>query len=89
MVPTINTADEARSVISLAKFPPIGVRGQGSPFAFLALGLATPSDYVINANESLITMIQIETAAGVENIDEICQVDGVGELSLFRKAGWN
>ncbi|TVY20393.1 2-keto-3-deoxy-L-rhamnonate aldolase [Lachnellula arida] len=78
MVPTVNTAAEARAVISASKFPPIGVRGQGSPFACFEHGLATPSEYVAKANDSLIIMIQIETVAGVENVDEICQVDGVG-----------
>jgi 4-hydroxy-2-oxoheptanedioate aldolase len=32
-----------------------------------------------SANETLITMIQIETAAGVENVDAICAVPGVGK----------
>ncbi|MCJ1301863.1 hypothetical protein MMC08_004664 [Hypocenomyce scalaris] len=77
LVPMINTAAEARSVVSFAKFPPVGVRGQGSPFACLEQGLATPSEYVAKANESLITMVQIETVAAVNNIEEICQVDGV------------
>jgi 4-hydroxy-2-oxoheptanedioate aldolase len=76
----ISTAAEARSVVSLAKFPPAGVRGQGSPFACLEHGLATPSDYIYKANESVVIMVQIETAAGVNNIDEICQVDGVGKF---------
>ena len=89
LVPMINTAAEARSVVSFAKFPPVGVRGQGSPFACLEQGLATPSEYVAKANESLITMVQIETVAAVNNIEEICQVDGVGKSSLFCKGGWN
>ena len=87
MVPMISTAAEARSVVSLAKFPPIGVRGQGSPFACLEHGLATPSNYVSQANESVIIMVQIETVAGVSNIEEICQVDGVGESPVFCKSG--
>ena len=78
----ISNADEARMVVSRAKFPPTGVRGQGSPFACFAYGLATPFDYVAQANGSTLTMVQIETAAGVENIDEICQVEGVGMLFI-------
>lgn len=79
----INTAAEARSVVSLARFPPAGVRGQGSPFACLEHGLATPSEYVNQSNESVVIMVQIETAAGVNNIDEICQVDGIGKFPFF------
>lgn len=81
----ISSAAEARSVVSLSKFPPAGVRGQGSPFACLEHGLATPSEYVNSANENVVVMVQIETAAGVKNIDEICQVDGVGNSTLPHK----
>lgn len=81
----INNAAEAKSVVTLAKFPPIGVRGQGSPFACLAHGLATPSDYVAQANNSILTMVQIETVAGVDNVDEICQVEGIGRLVWLEK----
>lgn len=79
----INTAADARSVVSFAKFPPIGVRGQGSPFACFELGLVTPAEYVATANESLITMVQIESADGLSNVEEICQVDGVGRSHIF------
>jgi 4-hydroxy-2-oxoheptanedioate aldolase len=71
LVPMISTAAEARSVVSFAKFPPVGVRGQGSPFACLEHGLATPSEYVAKANDNLITMVQVETVQGVKNIEEI------------------
>lgn len=87
MVPTISAAAEARSIVSFAKFPPVSVRGQGSPFACLEHGLATPSEYVSKANDNLITMVQIETVEGVKNIEEICQVDGVGESSQMCKSG--
>jgi 4-hydroxy-2-oxoheptanedioate aldolase len=76
MVPQINNADEARQVVASAKFPPQGVRGQGSAFPAIAHGLTTP-EYMKSANETIITMIQIETVAGVENVDEICAVEGV------------
>lgn len=79
MVPSINTASKARSVVRLAKFPPVGVRGQGSPFACFENGWPTPSEYVARANGTQITMIQVETKAGVEYVDEISQVEGVGE----------
>lgn len=75
----IDTAEQARSVVSMAKFPPQGVRGAGSAFAYLEHGLATTSEYVAKANQSLVTMIQIESRQGLENVEEICQVDGVGK----------
>ncbi|KAL6230165.1 hypothetical protein BDW75DRAFT_245089 [Aspergillus navahoensis] len=76
VVPQINTAEEANAVVSHAKFPPHGTRGQGSAFPALTHGIDLPT-YLKTANEALITCLQIETKAGVENVDAICAVPGV------------
>lgn len=78
----VNTAEDARKIVKQSKFPPAGIRGQGSPFACFSHGFETPAEYVANANERILTMGQIETAEAVKNIDEICQVDGLGKDSL-------
>ncbi|CAK7235059.1 hypothetical protein SCUCBS95973_009142 [Sporothrix curviconia] len=69
----VSTAEQARAVVRASKFPPIGERGQGSVFAFYGHGLSSVNDYVKSANDTILTIIQVETVAGVENIDEICQ----------------
>jgi 4-hydroxy-2-oxoheptanedioate aldolase len=76
MVPQVNTAEEAAAIVASSKFPPQGVRGQGSAFPAISHGLTTP-EYMKSANETIITMIQIETRAGVENVDAIAAVPGV------------
>lgn len=76
MVPQINNAEEARQIVQSSKFPPQGVRGQGSAFPAIGHGLTTP-EYMLSADQTLVTMIQIETRAGVENVEEICAVPGV------------
>lgn len=76
MVPQINNAEEVRQVVQSSKFPPQGIRGQGSAFPAISHGLTTP-EYMKSANETILTMIQIETRAGVENVDEIAAVPGV------------
>jgi 4-hydroxy-2-oxoheptanedioate aldolase len=76
MVPQINNAEEAKAVAASSRFPPQGVRGQGSAFPAIGHGLTTP-EYMKSANQTIITMIQIETKEGVENVDEICAVPGV------------
>ncbi|KAK8180117.1 Pyruvate/Phosphoenolpyruvate kinase-like domain-containing protein [Phyllosticta capitalensis] len=81
MVPQINTADEAAQIVASSKFPPQGVRGQGSAFPAIGHGLTTPQ-YMKTANETLITMIQIETRAGVDNVDAIAAVEGVDMLFI-------
>ncbi|CAK7228038.1 hypothetical protein SCUCBS95973_006747 [Sporothrix curviconia] len=76
MVPQIITADEARQVLQSSKLPPQGVRGQSSAFPAIVHGLTTP-EYMRSANETIITMVQIETAAGVQNVDAIAAVPGI------------
>lgn len=78
VVPMINTAEDARTVVENAKFPPQGLRGQGSAFPGFALGIDIPT-YMRTANETLITALQIESKLGVQNVEEICAVPGVGE----------
>ena len=81
MVPMINTAQQAKDVVTASKFPPVGIRGQGSPFSAMASGLTTP-EYLRLANETLLTIVQIETAEGLGNVDEICQVGGVDAIFI-------
>jgi 4-hydroxy-2-oxoheptanedioate aldolase len=78
MVPMINTAEEAAAVVTYSKFPPLGLRGQGSAFPAIGHGLTTP-EYMKTANETLLTILQIESKQGVENVDAIAAVPGVGE----------
>ncbi|KAJ5104246.1 Pyruvate/Phosphoenolpyruvate kinase-like domain-containing protein [Penicillium argentinense] len=76
VVPQINTADEARAVVQYSKFPPEGLRGQGSAFPAITHGIDLPT-YLKTANKTLITCLQIESMAGVKNVDAICAVPGV------------
>ena len=78
MVPQVNNAEEAESVVRYSKFPPLGLRGQGSAFPAIAHGLTTP-EYMKSANETLLTCVQIETREGLDNVDAIAAVPGVGE----------
>lgn len=78
MVPQINTAEEARVVVSYSKFPPQGVRGQGSMFPGIAHGIDIPT-YLRTANETTLICLQIESKEGVENVEAICAVPGIGK----------
>lgn len=86
MIPMISNGDEARAVVQASKFPPVGVRGQGSPFASWSHGITT-AEYLSTANDNLLTILQIENAEGVRNAEAIARVDGVGELTRDLHAG--
>lgn len=79
VVPQINTVEDAKAVVSHAKFPPQGCRGQGSAFPAITHGIDLPT-YMKTANDTLITCLQTESRAGVENVDAICVVLGIGQL---------
>lgn len=51
-----------------AKFPPTGIRGFGSPFPMEKFGGQTQTEYLQQANESLVTIVQIETSEALENV---------------------
>ncbi|KAF8420842.1 HpcH/HpaI aldolase/citrate lyase family protein [Tirmania nivea] len=83
MVPLINNAAEAAQVVSFSKFPPTGIRGFGSPFPMGTFGpphTFTSTDYLQQANDSILTIIQVETQEALENVKEIAAVEGVDVL---------
>lgn len=67
-MPLIYTADDARKLAQAAKFPPTGQRGFGSPFPMGQFGALTASEYLQQANDSLVTIVQIETKEALENV---------------------
>lgn len=80
VVPLLRTAEEARSIVRAAKFPPQGTRGFGSPFSMEKFGGVSMEEYFAQANGSLLTMVQIETREALDNVDEIADVPGVDVL---------
>lgn len=72
VVPMVNSAEEAEAAAFAARYPPKGGRS-GGHFGAVFYG----SDYVSRANDELFLAVQIETATGLENAEEIMSADGV------------
>lgn len=72
----VNTVEDAKNAIRYARYPPIGERGVGGPYAHLGFK-ATKGEYVLNANNEIMVAIQIETKEAVENIEAIVEVEGI------------
>ena len=68
IVPLLRHADDARKLVQSAKFPPAGQRGFGSPFPMEKFGGQTSAEYLQQANESLLTIVQIETKEALQNV---------------------
>lgn len=75
IVPRVDTAAQARAIVSAAKYPPRGSRGMGLSRAH-GFGLRH-ADTLRHANDETAVIVQAETAAGVRNIRAIASVPGV------------
>lgn len=81
LIPLLRTAEEARKIVTASKFPPLGQRGLGSPFAMERFNpVPTMTEYLQQANDSLLTMVQIETQEAVDAVEEIAAVPGIDLL---------
>jgi 2-keto-3-deoxy-L-rhamnonate aldolase RhmA len=77
-VPMVDSQETVYELIRNARFPPQGERGFFSVSRALDYGLVeSVADEQQRLNEELCLMVQIETAAAVERIEEICAVPGV------------
>jgi len=74
IIPWINNVEEARKAVMACKYPPEGVRGCGPrrPTWYRDF-----TNYVREANENVVVVVQIETADAVRNLMEIISVPGV------------
>ncbi|KAK3176464.1 hypothetical protein OEA41_007787 [Lepraria neglecta] len=80
IVPLLQTVEDAKKLVQSAKFPPIGNRGFGSPFPMEKFGGQTQTEYLQQANDALVTIVQIETKEALENVDAIAKVPGINVL---------
>ena len=76
LVPMVDTAEQALSIVAATQYPPRGVRGVGS-----AVGRASQwsarGDYLAVADDEVCLLVQAETTTALANLEAICAVDGV------------
>lgn len=76
LVPMIENAEAAATMVRATRYPPDGVRGVGS-----AIGRASrwnrTSGYLQRAADEICLLVQVESRAALTAIDAIARVDGV------------
>lgn len=77
MVPMVETAEQAKAIVTASLYPPSGKRGLGGARAARWGGYPA---YVGEANARICIIAQIETGLAVENIEAISAVDGIDAL---------
>lgn len=80
IVPMVNTAEQAASVVRWSRYAPQGGRGVGLARAH-GYGLRF-REYVASANDRVAVIVQAEHEQAVRNIEAIVQVEGVDAVQL-------
>ena len=86
VVPQLETVEQARKLVSYAKFPPLGNRGY-CPTRDGGWGSGSCYErgmdgYMAEANASTLLIPQCETAGCLEHIEEIAAVEGVDGILI-------
>jgi len=76
LIPVVETAEQAKALVRAITYPPNGIRGVGSALSRAAQWMRIP-DYFEKVQEEICLIVQVETVKGMNNIQAICDVDGV------------
>ena len=81
LIPMVDTAEQAREMVRATRYPPHGIRGVGYGGARVSRW-SLRQDYPTRANDEICLLVQAETRTAMENLDEICAVEGVDGVFL-------
>jgi len=80
MLPRVRHVDEAKAVVEMMKFPPLGRRGFDGIHAENDFGRLPAAEYMAEANRENFLIVQIEEPDVVPHIDAIAALPGVDVL---------
>ena len=75
LVPYVCSADEAKAAVAAMRYPPAGVRGVAGTTRASRFGRV--KDYARRAQEEICLLVQVETMAGINALDDILAVEGL------------
>ena len=80
MVPMVESEEQARLIVQSAKYPPEGRRGAAFGIAHDDYTGGDATAKMAGANAEGLLIAQIETLAGIENVEAIAAVEGIDVL---------
>jgi 2-dehydro-3-deoxyglucarate aldolase/4-hydroxy-2-oxoheptanedioate aldolase len=80
LVPQVNTADQAREVITHAKYPPLGNRGVALSRPHSLFGRPNAETYLSQANASTFIAVQAESPEAIENLETVAATPGIDAI---------
>jgi len=78
IVPMVSNRAEAERAVAACRYPPKGIRSNGPNRAVLYAG----ADYQKNADNEVLCIAMIETAEGIEKMDEIISTPGLDAVYI-------
>ena len=79
LVPMVDTAQQAAELVRAVRYAPAGLRGMAGA---RASGWGRYPRYAHEANDQVCLLVQIETKAGLDNLDAICATDGIDGIFI-------
>src|SRR3954470_14987097 len=80
LVPFVQSPEEAARAVAATRYPPRGMRGVASVHRANRYGRVT--DYFARADEEICLLVQLETRAAVDALEEIAAVEGVDGIFI-------
>ncbi len=77
MAPLVETPEYAAELVKYSKFAPLGERGYNNGGPATLYKAEDPVEFMNEANDRVMSIVQIESGAAVERIDDILSVPGV------------
>ena len=81
LIPMVETAEQAASLVAAMQYPPRVVRGVGAVLSRSSRWNRIPN-YLKTAGEQMCLLVQIESQRGVENLKAIASVPGVDGIFI-------
>lgn len=82
VVPHVDTAEEAKTVVRAFRYPPVGERSWGGPPAQYGFVVSDTAAAQVELNKEILVCVMIETPEAVANADAIAAVPGVDSLMI-------
>lgn len=76
LIPVVETVEQAQTLVKAITYPPKGIRGVGSALSRAAQWKRVP-DYFEKVQDEICLIVQIETVKGMQNINAICELEGI------------
>ena len=81
LVPVVESVEQIRSLVAAVRYPPDGNRGVGSAIS-RAGRFGNLDEYLKSAGKQICLIVQLETWAGIEALDDMLGEDGIDGIFI-------